>query len=254
MKDKVLFFAQATLYRKRATNLETDIPDEIFEELKTYIKDPSWKEIYSKKGMKVFKNSYPGKLGRTWLEVANVYSNVNQLFDILWDVKRRKEWEIIVEEIRIIEVLSPRSEVFYVRTNALGIITDFCFFQSKKYYEDGSIGIISCSVDHKDIPLTNIIKMDLVANYLEPCSENLCKFYGLNQMSLEGTSRLNRIITSSDFLLSRVSQRVKNVRNILEKNEKKKSKEMKKELSEIKKEIKKEMEDIKKESKKDSKR
>jgi len=51
LKDKVLLFAQATIYRKRLTNQHADLPDEIFEELKTYVKDNSWKRIYSKNGM-----------------------------------------------------------------------------------------------------------------------------------------------------------------------------------------------------------
>jgi len=124
-----------------------------------------------------------------------------------------------------------------MKSGMIGDISEFCFFQTRKYYSDGSIGIIMCSVDHKDVPLVNCAKLDLIANYLEPCSENSSKFYCLNQMKLENFSLINTLVLKSDFLLTRLTKRAKNVSEVLERDEKLKMKEMKKEMKEMKKEI-----------------
>jgi len=78
--------------------------------------------------------------------------------------------------------IGDRTEIIFIDA-ATGIHSDYCLLQSKKVFPDGSIVILGCSVDHKDVPTTKVERgvLDLFSYYIESV-EHGCKIYALYQV------------------------------------------------------------------------
>jgi len=200
----------------------SDLPDIFFDEVINYIKGPEWKEFFQKNGLSISKTQYPGKHGVSYLETASIHCSIQEAFDIIWDIHRRHEWQDNIVESRVVETISDRTEITFIEVR-IAAHEDYCLLQTKKIYPDGSIVIIGCSVDHKDVPIrpkVNRGMLDLFAYYMEPVKEG-CKMYGVYQMNLELFGKFSRRLAKSEWIMIHFGLRIKNLRKSLEKSEKK---------------------------------
>jgi len=175
---------------------------------------------------------YPGERVACVKESAIIESNIHEAFELVWDITRRHEWVNMIKEQRVIEKLSPETEIIYMKIGTLGLQSDYCLFQSRKAFNDGSIIIVGCSIDHKDAPISKKCTrglLDLFTFFIEPISENSFKIYTVSQLSTESYGKIQRKLISSEFFLRNFSSQLLDLKKCLKrKKEKKEEKKRKK--------------------------
>jgi len=138
---------------------------------------------------------------------------------MVWDVNRKIEWQEDHSEARVVEKLSPTTEIIYLRVGLFGLVSDYCILQTKKIYPDGSIVILGCSVDHKDVPNYNNVKRaatDFISYVLHPLGDSKCEVTTTYLINLTVMNKLYKAITSSEFILKKlwdeIEESAKNIR------------------------------------------
>jgi len=224
LKDKLKLFFQSCMYKHRMAKQDGNLPDSLFTEVVKYIKNSEWKEFHNKNDVTIAKGPYPGVSGMSLQETAIIYCRIEDAFDIVWDTNRRHEWLDSLEECHIVEKLSPQTEIVYQKVRGVGIRTDFCFAQSKKTFDDGSIIIVGCSVDHKDAPIAPKYQrgsLDLFTYFMEPHGANCFKMSAGYQINLDSYGKLTKMTFKNEWFLKTFGARIKSLRNCLQKEKKK---------------------------------
>jgi len=236
IKDKLLLFFQNSMYKHRMAKEGGNLPDSLFTEVVNYIKDSQWKEIYNKDGATMSKMVYPSENLLCIQETALIHCNINEAFDIVWDINRRHEWQDAIEETHVVETLGPRTEIVSMKISSVGLHQSYCLAQSKKIFEDGSIVIIGCSVNHKDSPVPDkydLGLLDLCTYFIVPNGENICKMHAGYQVNLSSYGKFSQKLMKNDWFLKHFGVSIKNLRKCLQK-EMKEKKGKKKEVKESK--------------------
>jgi len=82
LKERLQLFANAIIYKKRISNLESDLPDKLFEDTVNLPNSLPWKQIHSKKGISLFKTKYGNGEGLGMLETATIQCPIEETYTI----------------------------------------------------------------------------------------------------------------------------------------------------------------------------
>jgi len=221
LKDRILLFAQAIIYKKRISKQDGDLPDQLFIEGIESYDNIEWKEFHNKKACSVSRmNVYNGFYIK---ETAIIQCPIEDAFDIMWDVTRRHEWTDIIIETRPIEKIGSRTEIYYTLVQLATKQSEYCLFQSKKLFPNGDIVIVGCSVDHKDAPFTDKIERGstpLFMYFLQSISKDSCRVSGKYMVDLSAFGKINQIIFKSEWCITHFICKLPILKKILEKKKK----------------------------------
>jgi len=220
LRERLQLFANAIIYKKRISNTASDLPDKLFEETLDLPKHLNWKLIYSKKGISLSKCKYGNGEGNGILETAIIHCPIEVAYQMIWDVNRRVEWLDYTVENRIVETLSSTTEIIYLKITMIGLSNDFCLLQTKKKTEDGSVVILSCSVDHPSAPIYSDVRrafVDFTSYAIHRIDDSKCEVTSTYLVSLKEMSNFRKAVCSSEFILSHFGKRLGKLRKILEK-------------------------------------
>jgi len=175
LRNGLANFAVATLYKKRVSKLDSDLPDELFPKLMEELDQKHWKEISNKKGFSGSRNRDKNYKGINFKTDCDVTRSASDTLDIIWDINRRYEWEASILETKVLEKLGPRTDATWMLTKIWGL-ADFCYLQTKKVLEDGTIAMLCTSIDHPLAPENKFPRHQLAvyAISIKPLDENNC--------------------------------------------------------------------------------
>jgi len=210
-------FAYAIIYRKRDKGHSEGIPLEVFEKFIKLVDDNKWRHAAQKDGVSLYRRmdseNYPGIFTK---EVIVLNSSVEEIFEYLSNYNNAKDYEESISESRPLESICEGTKVWYMRLKALLPLTkkrDFCYLSSSRSLGNRIYALLSCSVDHKEVPDTGkYIRaiMDVSGLLLRPLPSNplATEMHSVVQLDMQG-NQLLKLLLDTDWLSLKASGRTK---------------------------------------------
>jgi len=226
---RVQNFAKAAIYKKRVSGLDSDLPNEIYDEIPKYLETFNWKLLHKSEKITVerAKNSDYQRGSLCKLTVPLITTTFEAASDVLFDLTKTHEWEshVVPGSEQLLESLGKNADIYYMCSKFLmSEAVDYCLLRSKREKKGEAIAII-CSVDHPKTPKSGFERgrVDLAINFLKEIDE---KTYEVTQFVLfdeAGWGSFANLIKKSNWIYSRVASFcLLNIKHSLEKKKEEK--------------------------------